>query len=421
MASYHFKISRNIILKTSCALLCVFLVFACNREAGRSGLIVAAVKESSIKELQKLLRTGWDINERQQSGETALILAAKEGNAEIFDFLLQKGGDVFLADHHRRNALYHAVVARSVKIVLRCLDLWVDPLIEDDTGISAYQVALKSISAEIPKAFTDWERTQRELGNSPLIIAVARGNIAQVKKLLAEGHDMNSRNKNRETPLFIAVRLEKFEITKILLENGANIGGKNGLQETIWETALKNPNNKVIQVLINAKKGTIIRKQNPQNKLSSELIKRVQEDIAGVEALLKKGADIESKDSKRWTPLIYAKSMQMVELLFKNGANVNARAEHYLTPLFSAVYDANVLKVQFLLNNGADIKSKMIDGTNILMAAVTGGNQELVQFFIAKGVDINAKTHYGNTALMMAKYKGDKKIIDLLVDAGAKK
>ena len=391
-------------------------LFSCIGSAEKEKLIATAIRNSDLSQLQNYLDQGWDLNAQWGNGETSLILASKMGQVAVLDFLLASGANIHLTDSQERDALYHAVLSQNVEIIIRCLDFWANPLIEDRTGVSAYQAAQKSNSVAVFKAFLDWEKKQKEMKNGPLLIAVRRKNLVNVKSLIAKSSNINIKNKYGETPLFSAVRQGNSAMVKVLLENGAKISGKDRMQKTIWEVAVKRSNSEIIKIL-NEAKG---KKLGLQNIQVSKLIDKVKlDDVLEVEKLLQEGADIESQDSKGWTPLIYANSLEMVKLLIKYGANVNARAEHYLNPLFSAAYDGNLDKFKYLLKNGADIKLKMVDGASLLMAAVSGGNKELIKDLIAKGVDINAKTHYGKTAIMLAKYKGEKKIIDMLVDAGA--
>ena len=59
-------------------------------------------------------------------------------------------------------------------------------------------------------------------------------------------------------------------------------------------------------------------------------------DIAGVQAQLDTGADVNAKDEDGWTPLHFAAQYshkEIVELLIANGADVNAMGES--SPVFS--------------------------------------------------------------------------------------
>jgi ankyrin repeat protein len=56
--------------------------------------------------------------------------------------------------------------------------------------------------------------------NTPLCIAIQKGEIELVKKLIEYGADINEKSFGM-TPLMVAARYNKVEIIKVLLENGA--------------------------------------------------------------------------------------------------------------------------------------------------------------------------------------------------------
>ena len=59
------------------------------------------------------------MNEENQQGETALIKAAKTGNLEIVEILLEKGASPNLTDFTGRTALDHARQNRHSRVVER--------------------------------------------------------------------------------------------------------------------------------------------------------------------------------------------------------------------------------------------------------------------------------------------------------------
>jgi ankyrin repeat protein len=63
-------------------------------------------------------------------------------------------------------------------------------------------------------------------GATPLCIAISKGEIDIVKKLITYGADVNEKS-NGLTPLMMAARYNKVEIIKLLLANGARLKEKN--------------------------------------------------------------------------------------------------------------------------------------------------------------------------------------------------
>lgn len=59
--------------------------------------------------------------------------------------------------------------------------------------------------------------------NEALISACREGNIIEVKRLLAEGADVNAIDYAMQTPIWKAVRSRNVELVKLLIKNGARV------------------------------------------------------------------------------------------------------------------------------------------------------------------------------------------------------
>ena len=71
---------------------------------------------------------------------------------------------------------------------------------------------------------------------------------------------------------------------------------------------------------------------------------------------------------------------------------------------------------RFIIDSGADINEKDIKGMTALMYASISGNENLVQLLLTKNADINIEDNNGMTALMYATKNNHIKIINLLFD-----
>ncbi|MEZ0004661.1 ankyrin repeat protein [Flavobacterium sp. 28YEA47A] len=60
---------------------------------------------------------------------------------------------------------------------------------------------------------------------SPLCLAIAKGDVETVKRMIEFGTDINATS-NGMTPLMFAARYNKVEIVKLLLESGAKVNTK---------------------------------------------------------------------------------------------------------------------------------------------------------------------------------------------------
>ena len=150
-------------------------------------------------------------------------------------------------------------------------------------------------------------------------------------------------------------------------------------------------------------------------------------DLAGVQAELDKGADVNAKNKDGWTPLNFATDgghKEVAELLIANGADVNAKDDQGSTPLKFAAYRGQKEIVELLIAEGADVNAKDDEGGTPLHLAAWRGHKETAELLIAEGADANAKIEAGKlkgqTPLDLAvKYK-QTEIADLLRKHGGK-
>ena len=102
-------------------------------------------------------------------------------------------------------------------------------------------------------------------------------------------------------------------------------------------------------------------------------------DIAGVQAELDKGVDVNKKDKAEMTPLHPAAAnghKEIAELLIAAGADVNAKDRWGMTPLHWAARKGRKEVAELLLTKGADVNAKANDGTTPLDWAIQKSRTE---------------------------------------------
>ena len=84
--------------------------------------------------------------------------------------------------------------------------------------------------------------------------------------------------------------------------------------------------------------------------------------IPVVSALLKKGADINTQDNGKVSPLLYAlgtHNIPLVKLLVENGADLEVESrETKMTPLLLAIEHKDIQSLDILIKKGAKVSEK---------------------------------------------------------------
>lgn len=209
----------------------------------------------------------------------------------------------------------------------------------------------------------------RDLGGStPLHHAAGFAPLATVKLLLANGADVNAKNRRASTPLHWAIHDEAK--VRLLLESGADVNAKQADGRSLVFQAGSIGNGNAILAL-----------------------------------LLAKGGDPNAATAVGLTPLMAAAGRGDVEalrLLVAKGAKVDAQNGTGATALFGAAMSGNPRAVQFLLEKGADPKIATKRNETALTNAATAGVEEAVKLLIDAGANIHARDARGYSPLMYA-------------------
>jgi ankyrin repeat protein len=153
--------------------------------------------------------------------------------------------------------------------------------------------------------------------------------------------------------------------------------------------------------------------------------------------LLKRGADVNAKDSDGWTPLLHAafrNHVPSVEVLVEGGADLDAAATGGFTPLAIALEEGKFFAAKALIDLGAKADTRLgkDDLTPLMVVAskpqmerrAQSLNQgpstvEIAKLLIAKGADVNAKSKAGVTPLMVAAAHDNAVLAGVLIQSGA--
>lgn len=142
-----------------------------------------------------------------------------------------------------------------------------------------------------------------------------------------------------------------------------------------------------------------------------------------VKVLLRGGANVNARDMGGYTALLRAlekKNDAVAELMLAQpNLEVNAHGFNGKTALAWYVWSGDETNVKSLLERGANPNLSDADGDTPLHGAVQRGNVMLLQMLLAAGADPNTKNKAGGTALMWAGVYGQAEAARVLIEKGA--
>lgn len=200
-----------------------------------------------------LISSGADINQANAGGETPLMKAAFEGYADICAMLLESGAETDIRDNAGQDALRHAVKGmlgvahRSAappprgdyeRIIQLLIDKGADMNAQDaegdtlaavisrsgDAHAASFLMRLKFRNKVRPQAAAPAAEPDDASGVTPLVSAVAGGDLHEIETLLKQGADINKPSRKfGATPLIWAVIAGNKAVIEFLLRHGADI------------------------------------------------------------------------------------------------------------------------------------------------------------------------------------------------------
>ncbi len=232
-------------------------------------------------------------------------------------------------------------------------------------------------------------------GDTPLHIAVHKGNLSKVKNLISyliniDPNLINRKNNYGNTPLQVATWSGQLGIVDYLVEQGADLKTKDNYGQTLLHAAAWNGY------------------------------------LYLVEFFLKKDLSLEDKDQNGNTPLLSAAKnghLKVVKSLLFVGSDIAAQDNQGDSVLTIAAKNGDLKLIDYFAYEKKIDLSTIRDKNNntLLHLAVENGHIKLVKYlFYFRNLDLEAKNNDGNTPLDIAMEIEDKNLIENLLQLGAK-
>lgn len=253
--------------------------------------LFAALNSNNQTQALALLATIDDINLKNRSGYTPLMVAVDKNMLAVVKALLAAGADVNVpSTHERKTALMEAAVLADPTITQLLLAAHANPNLQHGY-------------------------TQK----TALMLAVTSHRLATTQTLLAAGAQINLQDGDGYTALMVAAKYAYTDILNLLLTKHANLNLQNAVGDTALMIAIQENNPAIVQILIKA--GAKLDIQN-RNGLTALMIATNENNLVMVQTLLAAHADPNLKNRQGHTALALAlrgkKSHAIIELLREN-------------------------------------------------------------------------------------------------------
>jgi ankyrin repeat protein len=259
---------------------------------------------------------------------------------------------------------------------------------------------------------------------SPLFIAIkADCAIETFEALLGwPGVDVEIRDLKQRTPLAAASEEGNTKIVHLLLQKGADTEAKDRERQTPLLKALSKHHDEVVKELLSA--GADI---HEPRSISGGTALHLSLDCSFevIELLLRRGADVNAWDATGRRPLVAAVEMgnvDAVDALLNNGAQLECSNDNFLpfdaNPLRLAVSDNKKVMAERLLQAYSKTGSPIDD--RVLFLAVSSSYEEIVHHLLKYGANVDIQDSSGSTPLFNAIRQGNRNIATQLLEAGAR-
>jgi len=222
------------------------------------------------------------------------------------------------------------------------------------------------------------------------IKAIESGNVGELRQLLDNGMDVNSKDDDDNSLFHHAMASGNIELLEMMISKGADVNARNDYELTplhyIGDTRYR-------------------------EKDTDDLL------YVLAELLIKNGADINAADEQGITPLHEIHVVQLAELYLKNGALINGLTKSGHTPLDYAIESCHHKKAELLRKYGA--KASPEYECNIFLSIKLHKEKEIIEAIDKGNIDVDAKDIDGKSMLHWAVYMNHAKVVEFLVDRGA--
>lgn len=409
-------------------------------------------------EVLKLLIEGTSTEIMDTKFNTALLVAAGQGEVEIMKLLLDRKANFNHKNFYGKTALHFACAKGQEAAVKLLLIQKANHKLRDNskyTGLhSAVEGGNKRVASLLLEHDFSMGKRKNRLYQTALHYNARKGTLRIAEKLILYGNGLDNKCQCGRTPLHYACQTGNEDIVQFFLEEGGpSVTEKDVCDATVLHFSAEGGNKSLVELFL--QKGlcaldktlhqtTVLHHSEKSGNIKCmELLLGFDLDVnaldvggksalhyateagheGAVRLLLKHNASI-SEDHRGCNMLHFAVRSQnynLVKFFIEKNFSVNSKDTKGRTVLHVAaeIKTCDVSLVQRLLELGSSVDTQDLKGRTPLHVAARMGNEELVATLLDHGANANLLTTKNYSALNFASEHGYVKVVKLLVKRGA--
>ena len=406
-------------------ILCGFAEVNVNAftEEGHTALAIA-VMQACLQAAEVLLKAKANPDVPNTKGWTALHIAAEKDACNMVHLLCEVGANTEVQTVMENTPLCIAAMYGCSDAVAELLRQNANPNAKNEhewcaIHYAAAQNADKMVGHIGQAGGANLDFTTKEK-NTPLILAITHGAAGAAKALVGAGADVNAKGPKGWSAFHYAVNQlqDDLEFFTMLNDGGADVNAMCNECKTPLMLAVNNVSLVAVQALLDIRANPNLR--DPKGWSALHMAAEAKETAEILQLIVKNGVNVNSMTNKGNTALalsVMKKSVGCAEALLRGKADPNMCDDHGWSPLHLAAERNYAEVVELLCSFGADPNVTNQQGYTPLVISVAKDSKEAARALLKNKANPNVQSKLnGWAALHFAAQEDNQDLCELLCD-----
>ena len=250
---------------------------------------------------------------------------------------------------------------------------------------------------------------------STVFDAARLGDVADLRRHLARGTDVNAKDENGTPALSIAALAGRAEAVRYLLRKGADVDARGEDQGTALHAAAFMGHVETLRALLESKPRLDLINRDGSTALdasAAEWTEEIEGFVGFIGMILQMSFDEDE---------VIAGRAKVTTILIEKGAKRGTEVVGSVTAkeIWGAAKNGDVATVRKLLAKGTDANAKDVAGISPMSWATMAGRAEVVDVLLEHGADVDVRNQDNSAPLHSAAFFGHVEIVERLLDGKA--